>query len=151
VRTESGQQERKSELSGSSRSVLIAQPSVLGIALCAVLLALCVSAEAQQPARIPRIGYVTGAHLTAIAARIEALRQGLRELGYIEGKTIVIEWRSSEERPDRLPALADEFVRLKVDVTSLVLAAPLVPQKMQRERFQSSWPKITTPSAINSS
>jgi len=48
--------------------------------------------HAQQPARIPRIGYLTGAHLTAIAARIEALRRGLRELGYIEEKTIVIEW-----------------------------------------------------------
>ena len=91
-------------------------PKAFQLALCALLLALCVSAEAQQPARTPRIGYLTGAHLTAIAARIEALRRGLRELGYIEGKTIVIEWRSSEERPDRLPALAAEFVRLKVDV-----------------------------------
>ena len=90
-------------------------PKAFKLALCALLLALCVSAKAQQPARIPRIGYLTGVHLTAIAARIEALRRGLRELGYIEGKTIVIEWRSSEERPDRLPALAAEFVRLKVD------------------------------------
>ena len=84
--------------------------------ITAILLAFLDRAEAQPPARIPRIGYLTGAHLTAIAARIEALRRGLRELGYIEGKTIVIEWRSSEERPDRLPALAAEFVRLKVDV-----------------------------------
>src|SRR5262249_17271814 len=91
-------------------------PKAFKLALCALLLALCVSAKAQQPARIPRIGYLTGVHLTAIAARIEALRRGLRELGYIEGKTIVIEWRSSEERPDRLPALAAELVRLKADV-----------------------------------
>ena len=84
--------------------------------ITAILLAFLDRAEAQPPARIHRIGYLTGAHLTAIAARIEALRRGLRELGYIEGKTIVIEWRSSEERPDRLPALAAEFVRLKVDV-----------------------------------
>ena len=49
-------------------------------------------------------------------ARIEAFRQGLRELGYVEGKNIVVEWRSAEGKPDRLPALAAELVRLKVDV-----------------------------------
>ena len=73
-------------------------------------------AQAEQPAKVPRIAYLTAAHLTAIPERIEALRQGLRELGYIEGKTILIEWRSSEERADRIPALAAELVRLKVDV-----------------------------------
>ena len=51
-----------------------------------------------------------------MSARIEAFRQGLRELGYVEGKNIVIEWRSTEEKPDRLPALATELVSLKVDV-----------------------------------
>ena len=99
-----------------------------GLALCAMLFALgaftpfarllapCVAAQTQPAEKIPRIGYLTAAHLAAIPARIEALRQGLRELGYVEGKTIVIEWRSSEEKPDRLPALAAELVRLKVDV-----------------------------------
>ena len=74
------------------------------------------AAEAQQPTKIPRIGYLTGASLSAISARIEAFRQGLRELGYVEGKNIVIEWRSAEGKLDRLPALAAELVRLKVDV-----------------------------------
>ncbi len=65
-----------------------------------------VNAEAQQPTKIPRIGYLGGASLCAIPARIEAFRQGLRELGYVEGKNIVIGWRWAEGKPDRLPALA---------------------------------------------
>jgi putative tryptophan/tyrosine transport system substrate-binding protein len=82
----------------------------------ALLFALCVTAAAQQPAKLPHVGYLTGARLTAIANRTEAFRQGLRELGYVEGKNIVIEWRASEGNFDRLPALAAELVRLKVDV-----------------------------------
>ena len=54
--------------------------------------------------------------LPLISARIEAFRQGLRELGYVEGKNIVIEWRYAEGKLDRLPALAAELVRLKVDI-----------------------------------
>src|SRR5207342_3618377 len=86
------------------------------LTLCAMLFALCFPAEAQQPAKIPRIGYLSGNSLSAIVARAEAFRQGLRELGYVEGKNIIIEWRSAEGKPDRLPALAAELARLKVDV-----------------------------------
>ncbi len=78
-------------------------------------------ARAQQPTKIPRIGYLMSRSLDPI--RSEALRQGLRELGYVEGKTIVIEWRSAEGKLDRLPALAAELVRLKVDV--IVTSGPL--------------------------
>jgi putative tryptophan/tyrosine transport system substrate-binding protein len=81
-----------------------------------MLLALCHLADAQQPKKVPRIGYLAPASLSALAARTEAFRQGLRELGYVEGKNIVIEWRSAEGKIDRLPALAAELVRLKVDV-----------------------------------
>src|SRR5262245_40513518 len=81
-----------------------------------VLLAVAVTAEAQQPAKIQRIGFLSGNSLSANAARIEAFRQGLRELGYVEGKNIVIEWRTAEGKLDRLPALATELVSLKVDV-----------------------------------
>jgi putative tryptophan/tyrosine transport system substrate-binding protein len=83
---------------------------------CALLFALCVSAEAQQPTKVPRIGHIAAASLSAVAARTEAFRQGMRELGYVEGKNIVIEYRSAEGNPDRLPVLAAELVRLKVDV-----------------------------------
>ena len=88
-------------------------PSIL---VAVVLLALGVIAEAQQPTKIPRIGFLGAASLYAIAARIEAFRQGLRELGYVEGKNIIIEYRYAEGKYDRLPALAAELVRLKVDI-----------------------------------
>ena len=81
-------------------------------------------AQAQQPTKIPRIGFLTGGSPSAISARIEAFRQGLRELGYVEGKKIVIEWRYAEGKLDRLPALAAELVRLKVDI--IVSAGPTV-------------------------
>src|SRR5712692_8307009 len=73
-------------------------------------------ADAQQPTKVPRIGFLGAPPLSAMAARIEAFRQGLRELGYVEGKNIVIEWRSAEGKSERVPALAAELVRLKVDV-----------------------------------
>ncbi len=84
--------------------------------LTTVLLAGASPTDAQQPTKIPRIGYLTGATPEGQAARIEAFRQGLRELGYVEGKNIVIEYRYAELKPERLPALAAELVRLKVDV-----------------------------------
>src|SRR5437773_4152812 len=91
-------------------------------ALCAMLLALRFPAEAQQPTKIPRIGYLAAISLSTLAARTEAFRQGLRELGYVEGKNIVIEQRYAEGKFDRLPALAAELVRLKVDI--IVTAGP---------------------------
>ena len=90
--------------------------------LTALPLTFSVSAEAQQPTKIPRIGYLGATSPSANSARIEAFRQGLRELGYVEGKNIVIEWRYAEGKLDRLPALAAELVRLKVDV--IVTAGP---------------------------
>jgi putative tryptophan/tyrosine transport system substrate-binding protein len=89
---------------------------VLALALCAVLFALWLPAPAQQPKKVPRIGFLGTSSASALAARIEAFRQGLRELGYLEGKNIVTEWRSAEGKLDRLPTLATELVRLKVDV-----------------------------------
>jgi putative ABC transport system substrate-binding protein len=88
---------------------------IFGLTLGATLLALCVSAEAQQAAKIPRIGVLT-ASLTTSPARTEAFRQGLRDLGYVEGKNIVIEWRPGEGKPDLQRANASELVRLKVEV-----------------------------------
>jgi putative ABC transport system substrate-binding protein len=82
----------------------------------ALLFALGFPAEAQQPKKVPRIGYLTAASLAAIAERTEAFQQGLRELGYVEGKNIVIELRYAEGKLEHLPTLAAELVRLKVDV-----------------------------------
>jgi putative tryptophan/tyrosine transport system substrate-binding protein len=73
-------------------------------------------AEAQQSAKISRIGYLTVASLSSNVARVEAFRQGLRELGYVEGKNIVIEWRSAEGKLERQGELTSELVRLNVDV-----------------------------------
>jgi putative ABC transport system substrate-binding protein len=89
---------------------------ILALALCAMLFALCLPAEAQQPTKIPRIGFLSAASASTISDRTEAFRQGLRELGYVEGKNILIEWRYAEAKLDRLPALAAELVDLKVDV-----------------------------------
>jgi ABC-type uncharacterized transport system substrate-binding protein len=89
------------------------------ILICLLLTAFLLTGslvQAQQPTKIPRIGYLDGPSPSSVAARAEAFRRGLRELGYAEGKTILIEYRYAEGKPDRLPALAAELVRLKVDV-----------------------------------
>ena len=88
--------------------------TTFGFIVCAMLFALCFSAEAQQPNKVPRIGYLGGPN--PLVERREAFLQGLRELGYIEGKNIIIEWRSGEGKSERVPELAAELVRLKVDV-----------------------------------
>jgi ABC-type uncharacterized transport system substrate-binding protein len=97
---------------------------VFGLALWAMLLALNFPAQAQQPKKIPRIGYLSGASLSAAAARTEAFRQGLRERGYVEGKNIVVEYRYAEGKLDRQNELAAELVRLNVD--AIVTAGPTV-------------------------
>jgi ABC-type uncharacterized transport system substrate-binding protein len=94
------------------------------LSFCAMLLALCFSAEAQQPAKVPLIGILSASAPSLNPDRTEAFRQGLRELGYMEGKDIVIEYRYAEGKFDRLPALAAELVRLKVDVIVTRGAAP---------------------------
>ena len=95
-----------------------------GLALSTMLYALCLPVEAQQAEKVPRIGYLSGSPPSAVAQLNEAFRQGLRELGYMEGKNIIIEWRSGEGKRDRFPALAADLVRLKVDL--IVTAGPLV-------------------------
>ena len=83
---------------------------------CAVLLALYLPAQAQEQAgKIARVGFLVPGSASGYATRIEAFRQGLRELGYVEGKTIVVEYRYAEGKPDRYPELAVDLVRLKVD------------------------------------
>jgi putative ABC transport system substrate-binding protein len=94
-----------------------------GIVAISVAFAMCGAvAQAQQPTKVPRIGFQSAASPAALSARLDAFRQGLRELGYVEGKNIVIEYRYAEGKLDRLHEFAAEFVRLKVDV--IVTAAP---------------------------
>jgi ABC-type uncharacterized transport system substrate-binding protein len=85
------------------------------LVLCALLFALCFSAQAQQPKKIPRIGYLAGSSATN-STGIELFRQALRERGYIEGQNIATEYRYTEGKRDQLPALVAELVRLKVDI-----------------------------------
>jgi len=95
----------------------IQNAKLVGILTLGITFAMCGAvAQAQQPAKIPRIGIVTAQPLSAVAVRHEAFRQGLRELGYLEGKDIVIEYRSAEGKFDRLPALMAEIVGLKVAI-----------------------------------
>src|SRR5262249_7130722 len=100
-------------------------------ALCTVLLALGLSAEAQQPKKIPKIAYLAPGTPAAAADLVEAFRQGLRELGYVEGKTFVLELRHGEARADRLPEIVRELVGLKVDV--IVTATDVAIAAVKRE------------------
>jgi putative tryptophan/tyrosine transport system substrate-binding protein len=84
--------------------------------LATLLLAHSQLSEAQQPKKVPRIGYLAISSVLASKARIQAFQQGLRELGYVEGKNIIIEWRFAEEGKSDRAALAAELVRLNVDV-----------------------------------
>ncbi|HEU4343985.1 MAG TPA: ABC transporter substrate-binding protein [Candidatus Binatia bacterium] len=99
-----------------NRKSPIQNPKLVGVFAIALTLAFGGAvAEAQQPAKIPRIGFLTTSP-SVFPGRIKAFRQGLRDLGYVEGKNIVIEWRYTEGKLDRAPALAAELVRLKVDI-----------------------------------
>ncbi|HZN23685.1 MAG TPA: ABC transporter substrate-binding protein [Burkholderiales bacterium] len=96
--------------------------------ICALLFAVSNGVDAQQPRKIPRIGYLAAVTATADAPRLDAFRKGLRDLGYIEGQNIIVEYRHEARGFDRLPALAAELVTLKIDVlvavtTNAALAA----------------------------
>jgi putative ABC transport system substrate-binding protein len=93
-----------------------------------VLLAVClrgVSTEAQHSAKASRIGYLIGVPPSPYAIRTEAFRQGLRELGYIEGKNIIVEWRYGDGNLDHLPALAADLVHLKIDILVTAASGPI--------------------------
>ena len=89
---------------------------IFGVALSTMLLVLSVSAEAQQTKKVHRIGFLFAATPSANSERLKGFRQGLREHGYVEEKDILIEQRYAEGNFDRIPALAADLVRLKVDV-----------------------------------
>jgi len=86
------------------------------LALSTLLLALCFPAQAQQQAKIPKIGWLGGRSPGGPRSGGESFRRALRTVGYVEGKTITIEYRYAEDKLDRLPSLAEELVRLNVDL-----------------------------------
>ena len=89
---------------------------IIALALGVTLYAVCFSAEAQQPKKVSRIGYLSSTDAARESARSEAIRLALRELGYTEGQNIATEYRYAEGKSDRQPALAAELVHLKVDI-----------------------------------
>jgi putative ABC transport system substrate-binding protein len=93
---------------------------------CALLLALCVPAAAQQPKKVPRIGYLSSGDPASESARAEAIRLALRERGHIEGQNMAIEYRYAEGKRDRYPELAAELVRLKIDIILVTGGDPVM-------------------------
>ena len=116
-----------SEQKAVSSKEIEAKPMIRRIVVCLLITALLptvLPAHGQQPAKVPRIGFLSSLSAAAVSDRVDAFRQGLRELGYVEGKNIVIEYRWAEGKTERLPDLAAELVRLKVDV--IVTGGPAV-------------------------
>src|ERR1700741_4338799 len=86
------------------------------LTLCAIVLALCLPVHAQQTGKIFRIGFLDGSTASGMAVLIDPFRQELSKLGWIEGKNFTIDYRFAEQKLERLPELAAELVRLKVDL-----------------------------------
>jgi putative tryptophan/tyrosine transport system substrate-binding protein len=89
---------------------------ILYLGLGAMLFALCVPAQAQQPKKVLRIGYLSSGSPSTNLGDLQAFLQGLRELGYVEGKNVLIEYKWAEGKFERMPEMAEELVRLKVDI-----------------------------------
>src|SRR5258708_19669136 len=112
------------------------------LTLCAVLFALCLPAAAQQPTKIPRIGYLAGfGNLNNPRPPIEAFRQGLHDLGYVEGKNILIEYRYIEGKQDRVPSFVAEMVQFKVDA----LVIPHTGSIFEPKRVTITFPLFIVP------
>ena len=119
--------------------IVFAVVLALGLALSPV------AGDAQQAANVPRIGFLGLASAAIFGKQMEALRAGLRDQGYVEGKTVVIEYRWAEGKYDRLPDLAGELVRLRVDVLVTHGTPGLSPRSVRPRRFPSSWPPVPMP------
>ena len=107
-----------------------------------MLFTLCDSVEAQQPGKVPHIGFLDNSTASGSAIRLEAFRQELSTLGWIEGKNITIEYRFAEQKLERLPELAAELVRLKVDL----IVASGGPTPLAAKKATSTIPIVMTSS-----
>jgi len=112
---------------------------ILCLALCALFVALSLPADAQQPKKVPRIGVLHSGSPSSTAAQRDAFRQGLRELGYIEGQNITVEHRYAEGVVE-FPNLATELVRLKVDV----IVVPSTPGAQAAKNATTTIPIVFT-------
>jgi putative tryptophan/tyrosine transport system substrate-binding protein len=108
----------------------------LSILVATLVLVFGVAAKAQQPKKVARIGYLAA---DSRAPTREAFRQGLKDFGYVEGQSILIEWRFTEDKPDRFPEFAADLARLKVDAIVLATRVPCRFSSVQRRRSRSSW------------
>ena len=114
---------------------------LFGLVLATILLATVQLAQAQQPKKVPRIGFVSGTGDTNNPGEphFEAFRRGLRDLGYIEGKNIVVEYRYAEGKSERFPSLVAELVELKVDVVVVTAFQGSAQPSGRQRRFPLSW------------
>jgi len=108
--------------------------------VCAILFALCATADAQQAGKLFRIGFLDSSTPSGIAVLLEAFRQELRKLGWIEEKNVRFEFRFAEQKPDRLPQLAAELVRLNVDL----IVAPAGPSVLAAKEATKTIPIVMT-------
>jgi putative tryptophan/tyrosine transport system substrate-binding protein len=118
----------------------IMKRKIIVLAFSAMLFALYDSADAQPPGKIFRIGFLDSSTPSGIAVLVEELRQELRKLGWIEGKTVTFEFRFAEQKTDRLPQLAAELVRLKVDL----IVAPAGPSVLAAKEATTTIPIVMT-------
>jgi ABC-type uncharacterized transport system substrate-binding protein len=100
--------------------VILVRKTMACLSVCALLVALSFAVEAQQPTKIPRIGYLSPGDANGSSASVEPFQQGMRELGYIEGKNILVEYRYAEGKLDRIPSLVAELVQLKPEVLVVI-------------------------------
>src|SRR5262245_37005789 len=112
---------------------------LLWLLMLFLLLVVGTFADAQQSGKIPRIGFLGAASASGYAPQLEAFRRGLRDLGYVEGKNIILEYRWAEGTYDRLPVLAAELVRLKPDLVLTHGTAGTRAAKQATTRSRSSW------------
>ena len=107
----------------------VVSKSVFCIALSAMLFALCLPADAQQPGKVARIGFLDASTASGMAVLVDAFRRELSKLGWIEGKNFTIEYRFAEQKLERLPELTADLVRLKVDLILVAGTGPALAAK----------------------
>ena len=103
------------------------------------LLAAPLAAEAQQAGKLPRIGVLTSTPMTEVLQ--DSFRQGLRDHGYLEGQNILVEWRAAEGRNDLAEPLAQELVRMKVDVIVAIFTPAVQAARNATSTIPLSWPQ----------